>query len=86
MMVCLKQILVSQVKTSTFMHMQCTDYCQLILYFPDIEIEKIVMAESARSGVAPVYSHDYYKYRRHMETVEKDKEEVRHRKTLSCYF
>ena len=40
------------------------------------------MAESARSGVAPVYSHDYYKYRRHMETVEKDKEEVRRLKTL----
>ena len=62
--------------------MQCTDYCQLILYFPDIEVEKIVMAESARSGVASIYSHDYYKYRRHMETVEKDKEEVRLLKTF----
>ena len=50
----------------------------LSTYFPDIEVEKIVMAESARSGVASIYSHDYYKYRRHMETVEKDKEEVRH--------
>ena len=53
----------------------------LSTYFPDIEVEKIVMAESARSGVASIYSHDYYKYRRHMETVEKDKEEVRHLKT-----
>ena len=80
MMVCLKQILVSQVKTL----LSCSALT-IVNLFPDIEVEKIVMAESARSGVASIYSHDYYKYRRHMETVEKDKEEVRHFKTLSCY-